>query len=320
MRVRSAGLVTFAIRAWIVGVVLPMPLRAQKPNVGFAQGDSVVIVVPTVYVRERMTGWDGTNTKLDIEVRSAERVVEVFDPATKTWVRDWRTAGFPRTGHYVISKLKTVARDSLPGKFIELTLRVSPGVDYRFFAPVDHPEALGAVLASVTKSDSVRTLAYDSLGARFFTGPISSFTHEERTLLLGWAHLTANSSTIGSEAFKGVTYLSIGLPGDGSIWNNLRITRTQRLGKLIGDQLPLLKAFAKVSVPHDAIGGLKLRQPSTHGTAPDYTDQAKDDVEAYFPLDQLLKFANADITSQQLVNQSIILVNGDRVEVDLSTQ
>ena len=92
------------------------------------------------------------------------------------------------------------------------------------------------------------------------------------------------------------------------------------MGRVISTQLALLKAFARITIRHDLIGGLKLTQPSSHGTAPNYLDTRTDQIEAYFPVDLMVKFADADITSQQLVNQSIISVSGDRVEVNLGVQ
>lgn len=300
--------------------LLPHELNAQKLDIGFGKGDSVVIVVPTKFLQVRRTGLGGMNLKLDVESRVNSGRVEVQQPSDSSWRADWRLAGFPSIRHYVVGNLKTVDRDR--AKFIEVTLKDPTPLDlrYRFFAPADQPEAIRAVLAPLRAADSALQTAYDSLGARFFTGPLAGFTPAERLLLLRFAHITANGTTLGSEAFKGVTYLTIALPGDGNTWNDLRVTRSQRIGRLIGDQLALLKAFAKIAVPHDSIGGLKLEEPSRHGSAPYYLDTTSEQVAAYFPVGAILKFANADITSQELVNQGIVLVDGNRVAVDLSTQ
>jgi hypothetical protein len=98
------------------------------------------------------------------------------------------------------------------------------------------------------------------------------------------------------------------------------VTRAKRIGELLSNQFALLKAFAKLSISHADIGGLKLEQPTCHGTAPSYNDERCDKVEAYFTLDTLMKFNDADVTSQQLLDQNIILVSQDRVQVDLRDQ
>ena len=305
----------------LVGVLgFTGPSGGQSPDIGVAKGDSVVLVVPTRFAAINRSGLGGLNRKFDVDAHMTNGVLQIRDPDDSTWQAEWRTAGFPSVSHFYVSNVKTVTRLAGQLRFIEVTLK-RPGLyDYRLFAPADQPQAIRPLLAPLAAADSVRRMAYDSLGARFFTGPLAGFSPSERSLLLTFAHITANGTRIASETFKGVTYLTITLPDDGNTWNNLRVTRSERIGRLIGNQLALLKTFALAAVRHDIIGGLKLTQPSTHGTAPNYLDTRSDRVEAYFPLDVLLKFAEADITSQQLVNQSIILVNGDRVEVDLSTQ
>lgn len=310
---------------WIIafGVVsgLSIPVaEAQRLEVGFAKGDTVVLAIPFQFIERNMGGALGTVSKYDIDVRSAGSDIEVRLPGKDEWTTEWRAAGFPPGGRYNVGKLKTVDREGQKGKWIEVTLQIVRGVDYRIFAPVGQPEAIRRAVIGAAAADSVRRVAYASLGAVFFTGPLESFDSNQRDLILTFAQVTAQGTKISSEIFKDRTYFVVSLPGDGNTWNNLRVTRSERVGRLIGAQLPLLKAFAKLSVPIGTIGGLKLEQPSTHGTAPGYNDVVDDAVEAYFPLDLLLQFANADITSQALLNGSIVLVNDDRVEVDLSSQ
>jgi len=43
-----------------------------------------------------------------------------------------------------------------------------------------------------------------------------------------------------------------------------------------------------------------------------------DDLEIYLPLEQVVKFVDADITSQQLIDGSIILLGGNRIQVPLA--
>src|SRR6266540_796358 len=265
----------------------------QTPDVGFVKGDSVVLALPSGFAVVHRGGSSSRDINLEVEARDSDGVVEVRDPRDSTWKRDWRFGRFPSRLHFFVSNLKIVSRQDADGRFIEATL---------------------------SAADSIRNVAYDSLGTRFFTGPLEHFTSAQRLLLLRFADSTAQGIRLGSETYKGVTYLTMVLIGDGHTWNDLRVTRMARVGRVIDNQLALLKAFTKIAVPHTVISGLKLQQTSIHGTAPSYSDTKSDTIDAYFPLDAMLKFAEADITSQQLVNQSIVLVNGDRVEVDLRAQ
>jgi hypothetical protein len=297
-----------------------LPAQAQVNAVGFKSGDSVVVAVPTVLMLNHRAAMSITR-KFDIDARSTDGVTEVFDSSAGIWHANWRSMGFASAGRYDIDKIKTVDREGYKGKFIEVTINTAtPYADLRLFVPENQPEVVRTLIAPSAVRDSVLMLSYEALDSAVFVGPLAAFTPSERLLILQWANVTASGTHVGSEEFKGVTYMAIVLPSNGNVWNDLRVTRSQRIGKAIGAQLPLLKAFAKLAMQHGVIGGLKLQQPVAHGTAPNYTDTTTDTVEAYFPLAAVVSFADADITSQALVNHSIILVNGDRVEVDLSTQ
>jgi hypothetical protein len=280
----------------------------------------VVVLVPISLTNPQTAGFWGTQTKLDVEVRLADGAAEILDPVSKDWRRDWRSIGFPSTARYRVKSFRTVHHNNTKNGYKELTLNLAKDIDVRVYAPVAQAQAMKTVVAPAIQADSALKVAYDTLGAQFFVGPLASFSPEERLVLLKFAHVTASGTKIAPETFKDVTYLSVSLPGSSSTWNNLVVNQSKRVGRLISEQLPLLKAFAKISLQHKGIGGLALIQSSRHGTAPYYTDVKVDKVIAYFPLDAMIKFAQADITSQQLINQSIILVNDDRVEVDLSSQ
>lgn len=311
--------VRIALAAFLLSLT-PAHARAQAEATGFAKGDSVVIAVPfALMLVHQSTGLIST-FKYDLDARSTNGTIEVFDSTTGTWRSDWRAAGFPPTGRFDVHKITKVSRIGTKQKFIEITINTVGTQDFRVFVPVEQPEVARALLAPAAAADSVLALSYAALDSVFFVGPLAAFTPPERSALLTFAHITANGTRITSEVFKGVTYMTVALPRSGDTWNDLQVTRSKRIGKLIEDQLALLKAFAAIAMPHGAIGGLKLQQDSRHGTAPYYADATTDHVSAYFPLAAILSFASFDITSQALINQSIILVDGNRVEVDLSTQ
>lgn len=291
---------------------------AQKISIGYERGDSVVLAIPRNLGVTRSSGFLGTSTKRVFEVgQSRDGVPEIHD-TTGGAVATWRIAGFPSLVPYQLRGVRTFTRRDKT-KAVEVSLRGDLG-DARIIVPIDQHQVLAAFLAPAGSADSVLRLAYDSLGTAFFTGPLEAFTPEERSLLLAWAHLTANSTRIRHERYKEMDYLVIDVPAEGNVWNDLQVTRSERVGRLLSDHFAMLKSFARLSLAHGVIGGLKLEQPTCHGTAPSYVDARCDPLEAYFPLAGLLSFAEDDITSQQLVNAAVVIVSDDRIEVDLSTQ
>jgi hypothetical protein len=43
-----------------------------------------------------------------------------------------------------------------------------------------------------------------------------------------------------------------------------------------------------------------------------------DQLEVYLPVELVVKFADSDITSQQLMDGGIVLLNGNRIQVQLT--
>jgi hypothetical protein len=48
-------------------------------------------------------------------------------------------------------------------------------------------------------------------------------------------------------------------------------------------------------------------------------DSTPDTVEFLFPMTELQRYENYDITGQQLINAGFVLINGERVGLDLQT-
>ena len=300
--------------------VAPRPADAQRrPEIGFNRGDSVVVAIPFGLSTLRFGGFLGLVPRREFEIGIAEGgTIEVRD-TTFTPISGWQTSGFPLLVPYAIREIRTIDRRSRQ-KAVEVVLRSTAGGDVRLYAPVGQEEAFHLLLAPTSAADSVRKASYRALGEVFFTGPLASFSPEARNIMLTWADITAKSTRLRSERYRDANYFAIELPSDGNVWNDLVVRQNQRIGKLLTDNFPMLKTFARLSIPHEGIGGLKLETRSCHGTAPNYTNTRCDPVEIYFPLTSLLRFAQDDITSQQLVNESIVRVANDRIEVDLSNQ
>ena len=77
---------------------------------------------------------------------------------------------------------------------------------------------------------------------------------------------------------------------------------------------PQLKSMLE-GVPDDAdIGGIDITVINDLAATPTHSSEA---LEFVFPMKALRKFANADITNQDLINQSVALVNGVRINLNL---
>lgn len=314
MRTTSVGIV---LAACLLPGIVPAA-SAQRPEVGFARRDSVVLTVPLAAATEwRLGGLMGDAPRFAIEVELDETGAVIVKDSAGTARSNWRAAGFPSTLPFMVEQINPVRR---PGgvRATEVVLRFGT-IAGRVFVPDGQEAAFRQVIAPLAGADSAWAAGYRVLGDAFFTGPLASFSQSERMLILTWAHRTARAQRIGSESYRGANYLTVELPRDGSTWNDLVVRQNQRIGKILSDRFPMMKAFARLSIQHQAIGGVKLATRSCHGNAPNYADKRCDPVEVYFPLAALLRFADDEITSQQLINESVVRVSGDRVEIDLTT-
>jgi hypothetical protein len=292
------------------------PAAGQQGAVpGIAKGDNVLVAIYPTFASARMTGISKQNLNLDFNVRRGEAGFEVLDN-NNTWRRDWRAVGLPASRTFEVKSIKMVSGDNNT-KRIEVRLDAGSW-QYRVYAPEGQGAAIAEVVVRAVYGDSLFRMAYRAIAPRVFKGPLEVFPEADRMALLAFAHVTAGGTDLSTEVFKEINYVAVHLPDAEGTWNDLRVTRSERVGRLVEKQLPLLKAFAKSVSRHEGFGGLKLVQGSSHGAAPDYRNTSTDQVEVYFPLEILLKYANSDITSQQLLDASYVLVDGERVAVDLS--
>lgn len=314
------------VRSWIVLVTLISSLggavQGQDVKLPFKKGDSVVMALTKGLGHFSRTGWISQNLKLDFEARIWDGRIEVFEEdGQPPWRADWQSAGFPPIDTFDVRSIKVVRTQySGNSRLVEIKLGSGiPGLEYRFFASVPDARALSSLIVPRRKADSVMKAAYDAISEVIFVGPLSGFSSDERVSILRFLHKKLGAIRVGHEEFKKVGYLTLSVAPVDTIWNDLKVSRAERIGRSLESYLRVVKAFAGISSTQATFGGLKLEQVIRHGTPlEEWKDEQRDAVDAYFPMAAILEFANADITSQQLLDRSIILINGDRVAIDLS--
>jgi hypothetical protein len=100
----------------------------------------------------------------------------------------------------------------------------------------------------------------------------------------------------------------------------LRQSEGQRIARTInGRMLRVLKAFATPVANIPKIDGLKLQYSIAHKNfIEDMEAPQVDKLEFYAAREFIRSFAEADMTSQQLADTSVIILNGNRISVQLS--
>jgi hypothetical protein len=146
---------------------------------------------------------------------------------------------------------------------------------------------------------------------------------EERRSGLVAAIRKVGAGEVAPLTYRDALYLSLYLGPHGNVFNTIQMNRTQRLARVTAEQLiPALRAAERGLAGVEAVQGVALQVGIAYKNFlnPDNGEAGLDLVEILVPRAELAKLANDEVTSQQLVNASVVRLNGNRIEVDLSQQ
>lgn len=123
--------------------------------------------------------------------------------------------------------------------------------------------------------------------------------------------------------YRDSLYLSVNLGPHGNVFNTIQMNRTQRVARVTVEQLiPALREMERGLVGADAVQGVALHVGIFYKNfvTPDNGEAGFDLLEILVPRAELKKLASDEITSQQLVAASVVRLDGNRIDVDLSQQ
>ncbi len=177
---------------------------------------------------------------------------------------------------------------------------------------------IGGVQAFQESSYYSQTLVKKIL-PQVFTGPLALMPTEKQLGLL--KALNYNDDGLGSESFKGKTYISFSATDPTSVFNSLRVNQSSRAATTLkGLVLPGLKAAAGFIEDVKEIHGIKIKGKMLYRDFLNerYAAPHVEVIEVFAPYDLVAKYFNLDITDQELIRGSVVLIDGNRVEIDLS--
>jgi hypothetical protein len=231
--------------------------------------------------------------------------------------REWQTAGFPLRDQFRIEKV-TRKKD-----FVEVELRATTvWVKLRFDPAIRNINAAFDALVAPSV-ESYAAEAYATLAAKFFTGPLQSIPPGKRLELVRFAHLTANvprideRTTIKSQTYKGKHYLVVDLGPVLNVYSDLTFTQTGAVAHQLSERLlKTLKAFAELAKDINGLDGLKLEVEIPHCVLLEQPRYYK--LQLFALAEDIHKFAEADITNQQFIDNCVVIVDDNRVEVSVA--
>ena len=138
-----------------------------------------------------------------------------------------------------------------------------------------------------------------------------------------WRPLAKYAMSLGgiallpSTSFRGGEYLTVQL-GDSSVFNTLRINQSQRVARVVGELMSRIKDAGSLS--DVGLVGVELKVEILYRDFSKRSNAGSDFMDWYIESAAIPALRDFEITSQDFVNQSVVIVNGTRVEVDLSDQ
>jgi hypothetical protein len=228
---------------------------------------------------------------------------------------DWQTIGFPSMREYRVAKVK---RDQKTGIDVEMKPTGDAwSRDLRLHFPTNIGGLFGDIFADRSDRIAYKKTAYAALSAGW-TGQLGELTTDQRVSLLSFVD-AVNGTGAAATTYKDKSYLVMKLSGDGNTYNELKLNQNQRIARTMNESLLAIVKSAQPLLTESGMHGLKIETSISHKDfMKTYAVSDEDRVELYVPGDVLKRFCDADITSQQLLDGSVVIVNNNRVQVPLT--
>lgn len=276
------------------------------------KGKFVVLKIPGKLIGfERVSTWTGAVSYGAIIEQSEKSGLMVGG------LNDWRTAG------WTLMRQLTLEKVSRKDRFVEVELR-DPlfNVKLRFDSTVKdinlalREVAFVGLLSEFEASEYYQKEVVEKMLPKIFTGGLTSIPTKSKLKLL--EELKYVDSAIKTEKYKGDTYLSVDVGGDVEIYNTIRLDQTQRLAHSLNQRvLSYLKRIARIVKFHSEVDGIKITilVPYKNFVTEVYQEPNYDRLEIYAPMDVIRQFTDDELTNEEFVEESILLVNGNRTRL-----
>lgn len=213
-----------------------------------------------------------------------------------------------------VSKKKEFTEFEMSNKTIVVKLRITGDVAAGFN---------GVTIRGAAVQEPVQqyaSAAYAKLAKGIFVGSIKNVPEDAQVELIRVMHQNAGSTAIASETYKENSYLVANLGKADSVFNDVKLNQSARIAYLMNESfLSLLKKLAAPVVNAPDVFGVKIESKIPHKSfANQNASEEIDNLQFYAPSDLIRKFAAADITSQQFVDGSVVIVNDNRISVPLA--
>jgi hypothetical protein len=165
-------------------------------------------------------------------------------------------------------------------------------------------------------SDYFKNVVFGNVAARIFTGPLARIPDPTKLSLLRIAG--TGLATVTSETYKDKVYVGFAFPLSGTVYNSIKLNEGARAATVINSRFAMLKSLA-ILAGDAGVDGVKISEKILYRNFVSETAAKTDNMQFYAPLQTIKQFSSADITSQQFVDQCVVILNDNRIQVSLSS-
>jgi len=294
----------------------------------YEEEKAVTLIVPPTAFESEAHAWTPTKHNTTVTCDADGRLVLNGDV-------NWRNVALPMVMEGKIKEIKQKRRD---GYTLLVISGRPPGVEYdenfRFqirTSCTDWTTSMDEIVDLTSKSlDEYGVAVAERLAPYYqwqadhvFVGDLGDVDRDLQIEMISVAHSFEPMTGFFSEVFRDRPYVGIDLGSSGVVYNTNQVNQNQRVAREITSRVfPLLKELAPII--RDA-GGFDINVKLAVGYGyqsflQQYSAPSYDQVSLYLDPNRVILFAEYEITTQALIDAAVVLVNDNRVEVDLSEQ
>jgi hypothetical protein len=275
----------------------------------FQRGETFILRVPLAASHEEKGSFGSTVLSMTLAKSRSGSLLVAGDST-------WANVGFPSSEVFRIGDVRDDKKTGL--KTVSLSPVEFGGTSVRVIVPI--ADTLGQLLrlASAPPADSTTLIeaAIVRFADRVFAPPLSALPATQRQALVRAVRSWDGTPVFPIVEFRDAKYVTINL-GLTDSYNDARLSANQRAAKVITDRLLTIAKHVEILLRNSGQSNVMFDLVVPHRNfvlGPVTSDHWK----VYMPLASIKKFADADITSQDLIDASFVLIDGNRTKVVLS--
>ncbi len=287
----------------VFALLSTLPCAAQTPSGSIVKGTRVALRVPPAAF--------GDLDRNGLPQGIAE-VVRSDGGISINGIQDWAGLGFGLVNSVRIADVKA---DTKTGR-LKMRLDRKNGGDLNLSIPlVDTSLVFSRLFAPASDTVAVQAEIREAVRRRVFSGAMASVSPVGQARLLMIVNSAQHSETVNVVPFQGRPHLEIWMPETPPYpWDNETTKPQMQAWALQYYAIPIAR---QLGASDSAFAGgfgfailvtLRIKGPLS---------TAREDITVFVPADAAALFADAQITSQELVDRSAVMVRGNRVKVDL---